>query len=110
MAGMTERQIEAKMVSMIRDRGGLCLKWESPGTAGVPDRIVLLPGGQIIFVELKTKIGRLANIQTWRIEQLRKLGADVRVIHGWEEARAFVEEVLPCATCQRLTCNTVSSE
>lgn len=40
-----ERELEAKLVHAVRSRGGLCLKWISPGASGVPDRIVLLPGG-----------------------------------------------------------------
>ena len=60
---MKESAIEAWMVRAIRSRGGLCYKWVSPGTTGVPDRIVILPGGRTIYVELKTEVGRLSEIQ-----------------------------------------------
>ena len=90
---MKESTIEARLVREVKKRGGLCYKFTSPGSPGVPDRIAIFPGGQIIFVELKTEIGRLANIQKWQIEELRKRGATVRVLKGMEQVLAFLEEV-----------------
>ena len=58
---MREAVFERKLKKRIEEKGGLCLKWVSPGYTGVPDRIVLLPGGRILFVEVKrpgTKDGR----------------------------------------------------
>lgn len=92
---MRESEIEKRMGQMIKKRGGLYYKFVSPSNPGVPDRIVITPGGRIIFVELKTEIGKLANIQKWQIEQMRNRGADVRKIYGWDQAKAFVEEVMP---------------
>lgn len=92
---MKESAIEARLVKMVRERGGLCPKFVSPNNPGVPDRIVIAPGGRVIFVELKTEIGRLANIQKWQIEEMRKRGVDVRVLKGLGEIKAFVEEVMP---------------
>ena len=42
----TEKQIEQALVKVVAGRGGLCPKWVSPGFGGVPDRIILLPGGR----------------------------------------------------------------
>jgi hypothetical protein len=92
---MLESEIERRMVKMIKDRGGLCYKFVSPSNPGVPDRIVVIPPGRVIFVELKTEIGRLSNIQKWQRGEFQKRGADVRVIHGWDAAKDFVNEVLP---------------
>lgn len=92
---MTEAQIEAKMVRMVRERGGLCYKFVSPNNPGVPDRIVITPGGKTIYIELKTEIGRLASIQKWQIAEMRKRGADVRTLKGWDAVKEFVEEVMP---------------
>jgi hypothetical protein len=92
---MTESQIETRMVRMVRERGGMCLKFVSPSNPGVPDRIVITPAGQTIFVELKTEVGRLAVIQDWQIGEMRKRGADVRVLRGWDAVKSFVEEVMP---------------
>lgn len=91
---MKESAIEARLVRMVRERGGLCYKFVSPGNPGVPDRIVITPDGRTIYVELKTEIGRLANIQRWQLDEMRKRGADVRVLHGLDQVKAFVEEVI----------------
>ena len=80
---------------MVRERGGLCFKFVSPGNPGVPDRIVITPAGRTVYVELKTEVGRLAAIQKWQHEELRKRGADVRTLKGLEQVKAFVEEVFP---------------
>ena len=56
---MLEKEIERRMVQMVKQRGGLCYKFVSPSNPGVPDRIIITPDGKIIFVELKTEIGRL---------------------------------------------------
>lgn len=92
---MKESTIEARLVREVKKRGGLCYKFTSPGNPGVPDRIVILPGGMTIYVELKTEIGRLAKIQQWQIEELRKRGAEVRVLKGMDQVLAFLEEVMP---------------
>lgn len=90
---MLEKDIERRMGEMIRRRGGLYLKFVSPGNPGVPDRIVITRQGRVIFVELKTEIGRLANVQKWQIRQLAEHGMDVWKVSGWEQAKAFVQEV-----------------
>lgn len=92
---MRECSIESKLVRMVRERGGLCFKFVSPGNPGVPDRIVITPAGRTVYVELKTEVGRLAAIQKWQHEELRKRGADVRTLKGLEQVKAFVEEVFP---------------
>lgn len=90
---MKESAIEARLIREVKKRGGLCYKFTSPGNPGVPDRIVILPGGATIYVELKTEIGRLAKIQKWQIEELRRRGAVVRVLKGMDQVLAFLEEV-----------------
>ena len=92
---MLEKEIERRMCGLIKKRGGLTYKFTSPNHPGVPDRIVLTPGGAVWFVELKTVSGRLSAVQEWRKRELEERGANVRVIHGWEAAKTFVEEVMP---------------
>lgn len=92
---MKESQIEARLIKMVRNLGGLCYKFVSPGNPGVPDRLLILPGGRVIFIELKTEVGRLAHIQEWQLDEMRKRGADVRVLKGLEQVKQFVEEVRP---------------
>ena len=94
---MRESEIEKKLVRAVRGIGGLCFKFTSPGNPGVPDRVVILPGGRVVFVELKAQFGRLQKIQKWQLEQMRACGADVRVIKGLDEAECFIQY------CHRLT-------
>ena len=90
---MRESEIEARLVRGIREVGGLCYKFVSPGNPGVPDRLAVLPEGQIIFVELKTEVGRLANIQKWQIAEMRKREADVRVLKGLDAVQDFLVQM-----------------
>lgn len=72
-----EKDVEQRLVRLIKNHGGLALKWVCPGWAGVPDRIVLLPGGRIYFIELKRpQGGRIAERQKWWADKLRGLGFD----------------------------------
>ena len=50
---MREKQIEQRLVKAVKARGGLCPKLVSPGTDGMPDRMVLLPDSHMGFVEVK---------------------------------------------------------
>lgn len=90
---MRESQIEARLSREMKHAGGLCLKWVSPGCTGVMDRIVLLPGGRVIFVELKQPGGRLSERQKWMAGELARLGMDVRCLWGKEQVDEFLEEV-----------------
>ena len=92
---MLEKEIERRMVQTVKARGGLCYKFVSPNNPGVPDRIIITPDGRVIFVELKTEIGRLARLQKWQISEMQKRGADVRVANGWPAVKALLEEVIP---------------
>lgn len=76
-----EKEIEAKLVRAVKMYGGLCLKWVCPGWAGVPDRICLLPGGHILFVETKRpRGGVLSARQKWWRDKLTDLGFNYRVV------------------------------
>lgn len=65
------------------------MKWVSPNLAGVPDRIVFLPGGRVILVEMKRPGGGTTALQNRIHAMLRRLGQDVRVIDSKEDADAF---------------------
>jgi len=81
-----EKEIEKKLVEMVKKHGGLCLKWVCPGWSGVPDRILLLPGGRVIFAELKRpKGGRVSSLQTWWRRTLQKLGFTVWHIYDHDQ-------------------------
>ena len=88
-----ERDIEKELVRGVRLAGGVAFKFVSPGNDGVPDRIVVRPGGKITFVELKTVRGRLTKRQVSQIRRLTALGLDVRVLYGMEDVREFLKEI-----------------
>lgn len=90
---MRERDIEKWLRRQIESMGGKFMKFTSPGNNGVPDRLAVLSGGLIYFIELKTDRGRLTPIQVWQIDRLRQLGVNAAVIRGMDEARSFIEEV-----------------
>ncbi|WP_330389085.1 VRR-NUC domain-containing protein [Alkaliphilus peptidifermentans] len=72
----------------------MCLKFTSPGMAGVPDRLVLLPLGRVVFVELKAPVNKLRPLQKKRKKQLEKLGFKVYVIDSYEGIEDFLQEVI----------------
>jgi hypothetical protein len=84
-----EKDVEAALVRRVKALGGLCEKFTSPGRRSVPDRIVTMPNGQIIFVELKAPKKKPTDAQLKDHERRRALGCDVRVIDNKEDARAF---------------------
>ena len=90
---MLEREIENFLNENIKKLGGRAYKFVSPGNRGVPDRMILLPGGRIIFVELKTKDRYPTKLQRAQIKRMRDLGADVRVIRGMDAAKDFLDEL-----------------
>lgn len=75
---MREKSIEEKLVAAVKVQGGVCWKFTSPGTAGVPDRIVLMPFGRIGFVEVKT---------------LRRLGFKAFVLDSPDQIGGIIDEI-----------------
>lgn len=71
---MNEKLIERKLREEVRRRGGLALKFASPYHRGMPDRVVLMPGGRVAFAEIKTTGMRPTPLQEVAIEKLRQLG------------------------------------
>jgi hypothetical protein len=77
---VTEKTIESALVREVRAAGGFALKLISPGVAGIPDRLVLLPGGRLLFVELKAPGEKPRPLQRKRARQLQALGFTVLTI------------------------------
>lgn len=71
---MQEKEIERKLKKRVEALGCMCLKFESPGYTGVPDRIVLMPGGEAFFVELKAPGKKERPRQEYVQELFRRLG------------------------------------
>ncbi|MFL0245506.1 VRR-NUC domain-containing protein [Candidatus Clostridium stratigraminis] len=91
---MKESTIEKRLKKEIELIGGKALKFISPGVSGVPDRIVLLPHGRIVFIELKAPGEKPRPIQDYRAKELKALGFEVKVIDSMEDIKAFIEEVV----------------
>ena len=90
---MREKQIEQKLVRAAHKMGGICPKIISPGLDGVPDRLILLPGGHLAFAELKAPGQRPRPLQQRRIGQLRQLGFRVYIIDNMNQIGGVLDEV-----------------
>jgi hypothetical protein len=90
---MLERQIEAYLVKQVKDLGGIAYKFVSPAHRGVADRIVVLPGGGVVFVELKTETGKLTPLQEQFAKDMVRMGQNYIVLRSREEVDAFIRAV-----------------
>ena len=88
---ITEKQVERNFVKAVKDAGGLAMKFVSPGRVGVPDRIVLLPGGRAVFAEIKRPDGKLRKSQEAAHREIRAKGFLVCVIRSDADIRTFCE-------------------
>lgn len=88
-----EKDIEKRLVREVKKLGGLCLKWVSPGNSGVPDRIVLMPGGKAIFVELKRPGGREGALQRYWKATLEAQGFDCYTIYDYTEMQELIRKL-----------------
>ena len=86
---MLESAIERRLCARVRALGGMAEKFTSPGKRSVPDRLVTLPGGRVIFVELKRPGAKPTALQARDHARRRALGCDVRVIDSYAAADAF---------------------
>jgi hypothetical protein len=85
-----EKEIERKLRVLVEAHGGRCLKWVCPGWAGVPDRICLLPGARVVFVETKRpQGGRLSALQRKWAHWLAGLGFECWAIWNADDLAAF---------------------
>lgn len=85
-----ERRVEKRLVMKVRAAGGMCLKM-APTQAGMPDRLVLLPGGRFFLVELKSPRGRLRPIQVVWHQRAAKLGHPVVVLNSTRRVDEWLE-------------------
>ncbi|WP_029200900.1 VRR-NUC domain-containing protein [Oribacterium sp. NK2B42] len=90
---MREKTVEQKLVAAVKKTGGICPKWVSPGFDGMPDRIVLLPGAKIGFVEVKAPGKKPRPLQVSRLTLLRKLGFKVYVLDEPDQIGGILDEI-----------------
>jgi len=102
---MRERDIETYLRDEVIKAGGWAPKWTSPGNSGVPDRIVIMPGGRVVFVELKAPGKKPTELQMFQQRRLRALGCDVRVIDSREGVNQLIKELKTGATAATTNSN-----
>ena len=82
---MREKTIEQKLRAAVKSMGGIAPKFTSPGMDGMPDRLILLPGGHMAFAEVKAPGKPLRPLQVRRQRQLESLGFQVYVIDNTDQ-------------------------
>jgi hypothetical protein len=88
-----EVTLERKLVRGVEKHGGLCWKFTSPGTVGVPDRVVMAAWGKVAFVEMKAPGKKLRPIQRRRAEQLQDIGVPVYCLSSDKDIADFLREM-----------------
>lgn len=88
-----EKTIEQKLVKAVKAMGGIAPKFTSPGFDGMPDRIIILPGGKMGFVEVKAPGKKPRPLQEARHNLLRQMGCKVYVIDGAEQIQSVLAEI-----------------
>lgn len=89
----SERYIEELLIKEVKNLGGAALKFTSPGNAGVPDRIVLMPPGKLYFVELKSSSGKQSKLQAFWQKVLERMGFKYYLINSPEGVKDFINDV-----------------
>jgi hypothetical protein len=90
---MLEKEIEQQLVRAVKKMGGRAVKFMSPGFDGMPDRLVLLPGGKCGFVEVKAPGKKPRALQLVRHEMLKDLGFKVYVLDAKEQIEEIINEI-----------------
>lgn len=85
----SEKLLERRLKAEVEARGGIALKFTSQFHRGIPDRICLLPGGRIFFVELKTTGEKPTALQSHEMGRLRALDFTVDVVASFEDLNAL---------------------
>lgn len=100
--GSKESRIERQLANGVKALGGMTFKFISPGMAGVPDRIVILPGGTVHFVELKAQGNIASRQQLRRIYKMQELGATVMILTGREQVAHYLDNLRTSVVCEEL--------
>lgn len=90
---MREKTIEQKFREAVKAVGGVALKFTSPGLDGMPDRLALLPGGRMAFVEVKAPGKKPRPLQLARHRLLRRLGFKVYVLDDEKQIGEMIDEI-----------------
>lgn len=90
---MREKAIEQKFREAVKAIGGVAVKFTSPGWDGMPDRLALLPGGRMAFVEVKAPGEKPRPLQEARHRMLRRLGFRVYVLDDEKQIGGIIDEI-----------------
>ena len=88
---MDEKTVERELVKRVKEEGGIAYKFTSPNRRSVPDRLCLLPGGKILFVECKAPGKKPTKLQAREHERLRAMGFEVVVVDDKKDANALIK-------------------
>lgn len=89
---MLEKGIE-QAARRAAERRGLLLWKLRPTVAGMPDRVLIAPGGRVVWIEFKTPKGRVRPEQRKVLDSLRALGHDARVVRSTEEFNRVLDSL-----------------
>ena len=90
---MREKTVESKFTSAVKAKGGLAVKFTSPGFNGMPDRLVMFPGGRIAFVEVKAPGETPRPLQRSRHRLLRRMGFKVYVLDSIDQIGGIIDGI-----------------
>lgn len=88
-----EKKVEEYLVKKTKEKGGVCLKWQSLYTRQSLDRLLFFPGGKLVIVEAKQKSGRFRPGQPAMIRLLRGLGFHVEVVWSKKDIDLMFENL-----------------
>lgn len=89
---MQESSLEKRLRLAVKKSGGKAYKFTSPGRSGMPDRLILKPGGQALFVEMKAPGKPLKPLQEKRSLELAVLGFKYYKIDSLDDIQKFIRE------------------
>ncbi len=87
---LAEKTLERYLVRRVQMLGGECFKLLVPGRAGMPDRLIALPGNRISFLEIKAPGKKPRPLQLHVLNQLTQLGCKADWADSKEEIDAFL--------------------
>lgn len=90
---VSEKAIEAYLNKRAKESGLLCLKYSNSNVTGYPDRLICIPGGVVVWVELKSKGKKPTKLQQIRHDELRSIGHSVWVISSKEQVDNLINSI-----------------
>jgi len=89
-----EASIETRLRDGVKALGGYCIKLSPIGLVGIPDRLLLLPGGRVVFVECKKpRRAVVAKLQAWWRDEIKRLGFRHEFVFTKQDVDKLMEEL-----------------